>query len=330
MNVWISRSCCHVKNHNDLLTSDSLSKAFVVNRPWSCIGPFLRQILFYKFTHPFHHELPSMRIKIKSQHAQINGLLTTTTMLFRYSFDGWRTGGSHFKSVSPRWSNAMDAGAFFSFVEGPWRETVSPSWRFFRNSQNNPHGDLNLLSGTRQERHYQAIYLWRLLPSLGFYESVCSVGRKDGSSPVSFLPSFYLDQETVSYRPFSTTSTLNFSLPLSREWFNVYNSVDVTLTTHDCKGVSNKVRLEGCTAYEKKIIWSYWLWTGSFPFILDYRTLKWQKLWTTIPPASSESETLKPNRSISSSILFSLNATYRLHCRIHSQSCHGLTTISGQ
>ena len=88
---------------------------------------------------------------------------------------------------------------------------------------------------------------------MGFYESVCSVGRKDGSSPVSFLPSFYLDQETVSYRPFSTTSILNFSFPLSREWFNVYNSVDVTLTTHDCKGVSNKVRLEGCTAYEKTI-----------------------------------------------------------------------------
>jgi len=27
------------------------------------------------------------------------------------------------------------------------------------------------------------------------------------------------------------------------EWFNVYNKVDVLLTTHDCQGLSQKVRI---------------------------------------------------------------------------------------
>lgn len=49
-----------------------------------------------------------------------------------------------------------------------------------------------------------------------------------------------------AWRFMSGVALLAEKLDHHPEWFNVYNTVDVTLTTHDCSGLSKKVTSENC------------------------------------------------------------------------------------
>ena len=53
--------------------------------------------------------------------------------------------------------------------------------------------------------------------------------------------SFHFANFAQAWQFMSKVATFAEEIDHHPEWFNVYNTVDVTLTTHDCDGVSDKV-----------------------------------------------------------------------------------------
>lgn len=68
----------------------------------------------------------------------------------------------------------------------------------------------------------------------------CCVWQAAGRDAIT--KSFEFTDFNQAWGFMSRTALLAEKMDHHPEWFNVYNRVDVTLTTHDCRGVSEKVK----------------------------------------------------------------------------------------
>lgn len=76
---------------------------------------------------------------------------------------------------------------------------------------------------------------------VGSQNEVSLLGLQD-TNRNAIKKTFMFSDFNQAWRFMSGVALLAEKMDHHPEWFNVYNTVEVTLTTHDCAGVSAKVR----------------------------------------------------------------------------------------